>query len=78
MSRSAKSYRSGGTTQIPVHRRATQLESNFVEKDLEVLVDTKLRKSQQHALAAKKAKSILGYIRQRIASGSKDMILSLC
>ncbi|KAK4827434.1 hypothetical protein QYF61_017991 [Mycteria americana] len=46
----------------------TKLESSFAGKDLLVLVDTKLNMSQQHALVAKKAKGILGCIRQTIDS----------
>ena len=47
---------------------ATQLESSLAEKDLGVLVATKLNISQRCALVAKKVKSILGCSKQCIAS----------
>lgn len=53
----------------PMHRYMlgdTQLGSRLTEKDLGVLVATKLNISQQCALATKKAKSRLGCIRQSI------------
>ena len=51
-----------------------QLESSLAEKDL---VDTRLKMSQQCALAAKAANSILSCMRQSIASGSREGILPL-
>ncbi|KAK4831228.1 hypothetical protein QYF61_016326 [Mycteria americana] len=54
-----------------------KLESSFAEKDLWVLVDTKLNMSQQHVLVAKNANGILGSIRRSIASRSTDVILPL-
>jgi len=65
----------------PMHQymlRATQLESSLAEKDLGVLVDTRLNMSQKHVLAAKKANGILGYIRQSMASRLREVILPLC
>lgn len=44
------------------------LESILALKNLGVLVDTKLSKSQQYVIAAKKADGILGYIRPSTAS----------
>ncbi|GAB0180750.1 mitochondrial enolase superfamily member 1 [Grus japonensis] len=56
---------------------ATDLESSLAEKDLGVLVDTKLKVSQQCALVTKKADYILGCIRKSIASRARQVILSL-
>lgn len=44
---------------------ATQLAGSFAEKDLEVLLKTKLNMIQR-ALVAKRANVILGYIQQSI------------
>ncbi|KAK4828607.1 hypothetical protein QYF61_000059 [Mycteria americana] len=56
---------------------ATQLESSLAEKDLEILLDTKLTMSQQCALATKEANDILGCIRQSITSWSRVVIFPL-
>ncbi|KAK4828616.1 hypothetical protein QYF61_000068 [Mycteria americana] len=64
----------------PMHQYmvgATQLGSSLAEKDLGVLVDTKLNMSQQCAFVANKANGILGCIRRSVASGSREMILPL-
>jgi len=50
-----------------VQAGADRLESGFAEEVLGILVD-KLNVSQQRALAAKAASSILGCARQSIAS----------
>lgn len=52
--------------------RAIELESSFSEKDLGILVDIM---SQQCAHAAKKVNGIFGYIRQSIASRSREVII---
>jgi len=56
---------------------ATPLESSLAEKNLGVLLDTKLNTSQKWAFAAKKAKGILGFMRQSIASRSREVIFPL-
>ena len=48
-----------------------------MERELQVLVGSKLNMSQQCALAAKKGNSILGCIRSSVASRSREVILPL-
>ncbi|PKU40810.1 hypothetical protein llap_8882 [Limosa lapponica baueri] len=56
---------------------AGRLESGFSETTLRILVDSKLNTSQQCGLATRKSNSILGCIRQSVASWSSGMILAL-
>ena len=57
--------------------RATQLQSSLAEKDLGVLVVTKLHMSQQCALAAKRVNGILDCIRRNVASREREVVLPL-
>ena len=50
----------------------------LAENALEILVETKMNISQQHALVAKAANSILGCIRQGTGSGLRKVFFPLC
>ena len=54
------------------------MEGSSAEKDLAVLVDTKLPMSQQRALVATKASGTLGCIRRSVASRWREVLLPLC
>lgn len=61
----------------PMHQYmlwVTHLESSLTEKNLGVLMDTKLNMSQQRALATKKASVVLGWTRQSISSRLREVI----
>ena len=53
------------------------LESRPAERDLGVLVESRLNVSQQCALAAKRANPILGCVKPSITSWSKEVIIPL-
>jgi len=68
----------GVTLTLQYSPGAERLESDFAEKDLWVLVDTRLNMSQQCALAAKKASGDLGCMRKSITSMPRQVILPFC
>jgi len=48
-----------------------------VERDLGVVVDDRLTMSQQCALVAKKSNGLLGCVKRRVASRSREVLLPL-
>lgn len=56
---------------------ADLLERSSVEKDLNILVDSRLTMSQKCAPVAKKVKDILGYNKRSVARRLREMILPL-
>ena len=61
----------------PVQAGADLLESSSAERDQGVLVDDRVTMSQQRALGAKKGKGILGCIKRRMASRTREVLLPL-
>ena len=57
--------------------RVDQLESSSAEKDLGVPTYNKMNMSPQHTVAAKKVNSLLGCIRQSVASKLREVSLPL-
>lgn len=56
----------------------SRLKDERLERDLGILVDGELDLRQQHALAAKRANGILGYIRPSTASYLIEGIAAPC
>lgn len=54
---------------------ANQLESSFAGKDLGIMIDKMVTKSQQCDLMAKKINSILGCMRKTVKSRPKEVIV---
>lgn len=74
---SVESYTERRLTAHQCKLGADLLEINSEDKDLGLLVDSRLAMSQQCAFVARKAKGILGCTKKSAASRSKEIILTL-